>query len=123
MKRTVLLILFLSLSTFTINVSGEGTTESQETLYQDALLTLISKDVANDIAGYYGEHRNFHLTSVKILELKRITDNAKDRPFEFELKIQVETWEEPTNKQGLETILMHVGSSGTLVLEYSHKDI
>ena len=62
-------------------------------------------------------------TSVKILEIQKVTESKKHRTFEFKIKVQFKNWEEPTNKQGLETLLINVSSFGTSVEEYIHKDV
>jgi hypothetical protein len=80
---------------------------------------LIAGNLNDAIVGHYGEYRNFHLFSVKILEFER----RREGEFHFKIKVQVPTWEEPTNKQSLDTITLEVSPFQSSVTGYTSKEI
>lgn len=110
---------FVLLSIHTNNHQVVAEKPPNEDLYKDALLTLISGNLDDAIVGHYGEYQNYHLFSVQIVEFQRI----KEGEFNFRIKVQVPTWEEPSNKQSLDTITLEISPFKTAVTGFSHKDI
>ncbi|WP_162990432.1 DUF3888 domain-containing protein [Mesobacillus foraminis] len=113
--RVVILSAFITLTFPYYSVFAE--TNNIEEVQKDVILTLIVGNLNDAIVGHYGEYRNFHLFSVEILDFEQI----KEGEFNFKIKVRVPTWEEPTNKQSLDTITLEISPFRSIVTDFTSK--
>ncbi|WP_366160532.1 DUF3888 domain-containing protein [Bacillus infantis] len=112
--KVVILAAFITLSFSYYPVFAETNIEEVQ---KDVILTLIAGNLNDAIVGHYGEYRNFHLFSVKILNFEQ----RKEGEYNFKIKVQVPTWEEPSNKQSLDTITLEISPFRSIVTDYTSK--
>ncbi|MDO7484913.1 hypothetical protein Q5O89_01085 [Peribacillus frigoritolerans] len=71
--RKIMVIIFVLIMCFQIHAKFVYAEPNfKEDIFKDTLLTLVSRNINDAIVGYFGEYRDFHLYSARVMEIRRI---------------------------------------------------
>lgn len=99
----------------TFNTNNQNEPNQQE-LYRGSLLSFLYPYISSEVEKYYGYSKGFDLFDAKIISIKKTPEK-----FEYEIKVQVETFTGAHNSpRGIETITVLTSPIGTKTINFSH---
>lgn len=118
MKKSVILLILLALSAFTLQTPSSANSSVDNDSLKDAFLTMLDPFVSDAIIGHYGYDKSYGLFDAKIVDIKRDEQGG----FTFTVDVQVNTFETANNPPyGKETIRFNINPTGVDMLSFSHE--
>ncbi|MCM3399349.1 DUF3888 domain-containing protein [Oceanobacillus profundus] len=117
-KLCFVLLIFLFIILIQPNDTNAKQNKIENKLLLDTMITLLDPYISEAVEQYYGYHKSYGLYDAKILGISREEDGG----FSFNVKVQVNTFEEAHNPPyGKETIILGVEVGKVKVIKFIHE--